>query len=223
LGTIGLLSGYRPARYFMIAWALLLAGVLMNMLKNFGVLPHNLLTANGLQVGSLCEMVLLSLALASRVSEMQRQSRTDALTKLFNRRFFDERCAFEFERAQRYHSPLSLLVADIDHFKEFNDKHGHSRGDEVLRAVAKQLLEGVRDQDIVCRYGGEEFALILPGTDGDQAMVVAETLRHAIEQSKGTSDGMVTISVGVASPSDGGIGDDSALFRAADAALYQAK
>jgi len=223
MGTMGLVTGYKPARYFMIAWGLLLLGVMMNMLKNFGLLPHNVLTQNGLQVGSLCEMVLLSLALASRVSEMQRQSRTDALTKLYNRRFFDERVAYEFERAQRYHSQVSLLVADIDHFKQFNDRHGHARGDEALRVVAKQLLDGVRSQDIVCRYGGEEFALILPGTDGDQAMTVAETLRAAIESSKGTSVGSVTISVGVASPSDGGIEDASALFRAADAALYQAK
>jgi diguanylate cyclase (GGDEF)-like protein len=223
LGTMGLVTGYKPARYFMIAWGLLLLGVMMNMLKNFGLLPHNMLTQNGLQVGSLCEMVLLSLALASRVSEMQRQSRTDALTRLYNRRFFDERVAYEFERATRYHSQVSLLVADIDHFKQFNDRHGHARGDEALRTVAKQLLEGVRSQDIVCRYGGEEFALILPGTDGDQAMTVAETLRQAIEGSMGSAVGPVTISVGVASPSDGGIEDASALFRAADAALYQAK
>jgi len=223
LGTIGLVSGYKPARYFMIAWGLLLAGVIMNMLKNFGVLPHNLLTANGLQVGSLCEMVLLSLALASRVSEMQRQSRTDALTKLFNRRFFDERAAFEFERAQRYHSQVSLLVADIDHFKEFNDRHGHSRGDEALKAVARQLLEGVRSQDVVCRYGGEEFALILPGTDGEQAMVVAEALRYAIEHAKAGMPAGVTISVGVASTTDGGIHGVTELFRAADSALYTAK
>jgi len=223
LGTKGLVSGYKPARYFMIAWVLLLLGVLMNMLKNFGVLPHNMLTANGLQVGSLCEMVLLSLALASRVSEMQRQSRTDALTKLFNRRFFDERVAFEFERAQRYHTPLSLLVADIDHFKEFNDKHGHARGDEALKAVARQLLEGVRSQDVVCRYGGEEFALILPGTDAEQAMVVAESLRYAVEHAKGGMPAGVTISVGVASTTDGGIHGVSELFRAADSALYSAK
>jgi diguanylate cyclase (GGDEF)-like protein len=223
LGTMGLVAGYKPARYFMVGWALLLLGVLMNMLKNFGVLPHNLLTANGLQVGSLCEMVLLSLALASRVSEMQRQSRTDALTKLFNRRFFDERVAFEFERAQRYHTPLSLLVADIDHFKKYNDTHGHSRGDEALKAVAKQLLDGVRSQDVVCRYGGEEFALILPGTDAEQAMVVAESLRYAIEHYQGPLVAPITISVGVAGIHDGGVTGVAELFRAADSALYLAK
>ena len=224
LGTIGLVKGYKPARYFMIAWALLLLGVLVNMLKTFGLLPHNLLTQNGLQVGSLCEMVLLSLALASRVSEMQRQSRTDALTKLFNRRFFDERVAFEYERAGRYHAPVSLLVADIDHFKEYNDKHGHARGDEALKLVAKQLLEGVRSQDIVCRYGGEEFTLILPGTGATEAMGVAEALRIGIANAKPQGDGRPgTISVGVASPEDGGIATAGDLFRAADAALYDAK
>jgi diguanylate cyclase (GGDEF)-like protein len=222
LGTIGLVKGYKPARYFMIAWGLLLLGVLMNLLKTFGVLPHNMLTQNGFQVGSLCEMVLLSLALASRVSEMQRMSRTDALTKLFNRRFFDERVAFEFERAQRYKTPVALLVADIDHFKEYNDTFGHTRGDDVLRTVAKQLLDGVRTQDIVCRYGGEEFALILPGTDGAQAAVLAESLRRTIE-SHGKNEARVTISVGVASPQDHALHSVDDLFRAADAALYQAK
>jgi diguanylate cyclase (GGDEF)-like protein len=222
MGTLGLIKGYRPARYFMIAWSMLLLAVLVFMLKTFGLLPHNMLTENGFQVASLLEMVLLSLALASRVSEMQRQSRTDALTKLFNRRFFDERVAFEFERAQRNHLPISLLVADIDHFKEFNDRFGHARGDEVLKTVARQLREGVRGQDIVCRYGGEEFALILPGANGAQALAVAETLRSSIE-SEGLLDGHITISVGVASPHDQNIPNVEEFFRAADAALYQAK
>jgi diguanylate cyclase (GGDEF)-like protein len=223
LGTLGLVKGYKPARYFMLAWALLLAGVVMNMLKNFGVLPHNILTQNGFQVGSLCEMVLLSLALASRVSEMQRQSRTDALTKVYNRRFFDERVAFEFERAQRSALPISLLVADIDHFKKYNDTFGHARGDEVLKAVARALLEGVRSQDTVCRYGGEEFALILPGTGAHDAAAVGEALRQAVADAKSAVGGLVTISVGVASTDGGEMASVADLFHAADTALYEAK
>jgi len=223
MGMTCLFRGYRPARYFMIAWGLLLLGVLVYMLKTFGVLPHSMLTQNGFQVGSLCEMVLLSLALASRVNEMQRQSRTDALTKLFNRRFFDERVEFEFERGQRLHSPLALLVADIDHFKDFNDRHGHSRGDEVLRAVARQLLEGVRSQDVVCRYGGEEFALILPNTNGAQAMRIAESLRQDIEGNGAQGARRITISVGVAATDDHRLFSATDLFHAADRALYKAK
>jgi len=222
MGTLGLVKGYKPARYFMIAWGMLLLAVLVFMLKTFGVLPHSMLTENGFQVASLLEMVLLSLALASRVNEMQRQSRTDSLTKLSNRRFFDERVAFEFERAQRNQLPISLLVADIDHFKQFNDRYGHTRGDEVLKTVARQLLEGVRSRDIVCRYGGEEFALILPGANGAQAREIAESLRKAIE-GKGRSDGQITISVGVASDPDQHFGNVTEFFRAADAALYRAK
>jgi diguanylate cyclase (GGDEF)-like protein len=222
LGILGMISGYRPARYFMIAWGALLFGVLVYMFKTFGLLPHNMLTQNGFQVGSLCEMGLLSIALASRVNEMQRQARTDSLTNLFNRRFFDERVAFEFERAQRNHTPIALLVADIDHFKEFNDRFGHLRGDEVLKAVARQLRVGVRGQDTVCRYGGEEFALILPGMDSAQAAAVAETLRASVE-SIVLSEGRVTISVGVASPQDQHIPNIDEFFRAADSALYRAK
>ena len=222
MGTLGLIKGYKPARFFMIAWGMLLLAVLVFMLKTFGLLPHNMLTENGFQLGSLLEMVLLSLALAARVDEMQKQSRTDALTKLANRRFFDERVAFEFERAHRNHAPISLLVADIDHFKEFNDRFGHMRGDEVLKTVARQLLEGVRSRDIVCRYGGEEFALILPGANEAQAMEIADTLRKSIE-SNGLSDGKITISVGVACDPDQRFPDVTELFRAADTALYQAK
>jgi diguanylate cyclase (GGDEF)-like protein len=118
---------------------------------------------------------------------------------------------------------VSLLVADIDHFKEFNDKHGHARGDDALKAVARQLLEGVRSQDVVCRYGGEEFALILPGTEGEQAMAVAESLRYAVEHARGGMPSGVTISVGVASTQDGDIHGVNDLFRAADRALYAAK
>ena len=222
LGTLGLVKGYKPARYFMIAWGMLLVGVLAYMLKVFGVLPHNLLTQNGFQLGSLVEMVLLSLALGSRVRELQRQSRTDTLTRVPNRRHFDEVSANEFERARRGHGPLALLVVDIDHFKQFNDQHGHTRGDEVLRQVAERLGNGVRRGDHVCRFGGEEFALILPGTDGAVAASVAEALRAIVADST-SSDAPITVSIGVASTRDAEFANIDELFQAADRALYQAK
>lgn len=222
LGTLGLLKGYQPARYFMIAWGMLLIGVLAYMLKVFGLLPHNMLTQNGFQVGSLMEMVLLSLALASRLRDLRRQSRTDTLTKVPNRRFFDEQVANEFERARRSQNALALLVVDIDHFKQFNDRYGHARGDEVLKAVADRLCEGVRRGDSVCRYGGEEFALILPGVKGDEAVNIAESLRTTLE-SNPMPEETVTISIGVASTQDRAFDSAYELFQAADRALYRAK
>lgn len=222
LGTLGLVKGYRPARYFMIAWAMLLVGVLAYMLKVFGILPHNLLTQNGFQVGSLVEMVLLSLALASRVRELQRQSRTDTLTRVPNRRHFDEVASAEFERARRNNGSMALLVVDIDHFKQFNDRYGHSRGDEVLRQVAEKLSNGVRRGDHACRYGGEEFALVLPGADGMAAADVAESLRTLVESSA-QPEAPITVSIGVATSRDREFATVDELFQAADRALYRAK
>jgi len=222
LGTLGVVKGYAPARYFMTAWGMLLVGVMAYMLKVFGLAPHNVFTQNGFQVGSLMEMVLLSLALASRLRDLRLQSLTDTLTQVPNRRYFDEHVAIEFERAKRNHGALALLVVDIDHFKQFNDRYGHARGDEVLKLVADHLCHGVRRGDSVCRYGGEEFALILPGATSAEAVSVAESLRHIVEGTI-SADEPVTISVGVASTRDREFENADEIFKAADRALYRAK
>jgi diguanylate cyclase (GGDEF)-like protein len=160
----------------------------------------------------------------ARATEMSYQ---DTLTGLFNRRYLEEALETEVRRAERYALPLSLLMVDIDYFKAYNDAHGHSRGDEVLRIVAQRLREQTRAADIVTRYGGEEFALILPMTAKPRARLVAEKLRAAvadlaIEAPADAPASALTISAGVASyPEDGGTA--STLLHAADAALYDAK
>lgn len=222
LGTLGLLRGVVSARYFMIAWAVLLMGVLVYMFKTFGLLPHNVFTQNGFQIGSLLEMVLLSLALANRVSELNQQSRTDALTRLTNRRAFDEALGRESARCARKGAPLALLMVDIDHFKQVNDTHGHAVGDRVLRQVADLLGELVRGRDLVARYGGEEFAVLLPGLDASTAIARAEAIRAAV-RARIVEPVRISVSVGVACTDQGGCEQPPGLFLAADAALYRAK
>lgn len=222
MGSTSLLAGYKPARYFMAAWTMLLLGVLVYMLKTFGLLPHTFVTQYGFQIGSLLEMVLLSLALASRVNDLQHQSRTDPLTQLANRRFFDERLAREFERGTRYEQLLSLLIIDIDHFKRLNDRLGHLKGDEAIRAMATLLTDSARGLDVIARYGGEEFAMILPGTDNYNAVVIAERLRSRVEKEVFAGE-RLTVSIGLSSLPDPSISTVNEFFEAADHALYTAK
>ena len=154
-------------------------------------------------------------------------SYTDDLTRAYNHRFFIEQLTIEVERQKRYPSPLSLLMIDIDHFKQYNDTNGHLAGDEVLRAVAILIRRGVRQTDIVARYGGEEFSAILINTGGEGARTVAERVRRNVvvtsfPNEKAQPNGEVTVSIGVAtfSPSVSTVTD---LIREADHALYRAK
>lgn len=197
MGTWAMAKGYRPARYFMLAWAAMLFTVFAYMLKAFGLLPHNTFTQNGFQIGSLLEMTLLSVALAARVRDLQRYSFSDPLTNLLNRRSFDQHLELEFVRGTRNRAPVSLLMVDIDHFKRFNDQHGHAAGDQAIQAVARQLRRSVRQGDVVCRYGGEEFAAILPGATCADASRVAEKIRAAVAQVRVAGQSL-SVSVGVA-------------------------
>lgn len=154
--------------------------------------------------------------------ELRKLSTTDALTGLYNRRFLDQVLNTEFQRAQRSRGCLSLFMFDIDHFKKFNDQHGHEQGDRVLQMVSACLRDIMRSFDFPCRYGGEEYVAILPGTIAAEAHAMAEALRIKIADT--AIDGLhVHISVGVATYPDCGVGSGTALLETADAALYRAK
>ncbi|MBN2656282.1 MAG: GGDEF domain-containing protein [Spirochaetales bacterium] len=147
----------------------------------------------------------------------------DDLTGLYNRRYFDRMLDTEWRRARRYERPLTLILADIDHFKNFNDKYGHQKGDSVLRTVATILKENCRSSDMVCRYGGEEMAVILPEQQADQGYGTAEKLRRAVMQHAEEIEGVqITLSFGVASR-DETMSSLEDLIKKSDAALYEAK
>ena len=152
------------------------------------------------------------------------EARTDALTLLPNRRAFDAELLRRLAEYTRYQIPVTLMLADVDHFKKFNDTHGHLAGDEVLRGVAKTLFQAMREVDLVARYGGEEFAVIFPATTVQDAQRGAERGRAAIEAARFEFEGTtlaVTISGGLAEATKQ---DDSAsLIKRADEALYAAK
>lgn len=158
-----------------------------------------------------------------RFEELLRlQSATDALTGLFNRRHLDETLGVEFHRAVRTGTCLSVLMLDIDHFKNFNDAHGHDQGDRVLQAVAEALKKALRRYDTPCRFGGEEFVAILPDTDGQLAERVGERLRRDVE-ARSVNGLSVTISIGIASTPELVVDTPEALLEAADGALYASK
>jgi diguanylate cyclase (GGDEF)-like protein len=166
-----------------------------------------------------------SLEIVWEMEEVNRRARTDALTGLANRRAFDEHLGHQLLQADRFGHAVSLIIADVDHFKKVNDTWGHETGDLVLKSIAATLTEGVRAVDVCARYGGEEFAIVLPQTTIPGAIELAERLRRAVETKPvvaGTEEIAVTISCGVACYPEGGLTKEG-LFAAADRALYEAK
>jgi diguanylate cyclase len=158
-------------------------------------------------------------------AQLKEQAIRDPLTGLFNRRYLDTLAPNELARCERERQPLCLMMMDIDHFKHVNDTFGHPGGDEVLKALAKLLSDSVRVSDVACRYGGEEFLLLLPNMPTEIALLRAEQWRAAFETMTVYADGKeikATLSIGIACyPDDGSAVAD--LTRAADVALYRAK
>jgi len=168
----------------------------------------------------LCSFIGLELENAS----LYNMSIIDNLTKIYSRRYFEYRIEEELNRARRYHSYVSLLMIDIDNFKEFNDQFGHNTGDKILMKIGGVIKESIRASDIPARFGGEEFTIILPETDEKNALLQAERLRRKISEIKIEGvDKNVTVSIGIASFPNHNITNVEDFIDKADKALYQAK
>ena len=184
------------------------------------------------KVESLCiivydvtDVAVSKLELQKANQQLKYLSRTDRLTALFNRGYWEELLEAEFRRQQRANRPTSLILFDIDHFKPFNDTYGHTVGDDVIRKVAEVTRETVRNTDLAGRYGGEEFGIILPDTPPQEAVLLAERLRERIEEMIVDSHDQklqVTISLGVAGY-DSELNDHNQWIDKADQALYLSK
>ncbi len=178
-------------------------------------------------ISILNSIISISVSNASLYQEVEQLSYTDAMTELHNFRYFELRLKEEVVRHKRTKSGLSLLILDVDHFKNYNDTLGHPAGDDVLRRLGQILKDTIRENDIAARYGGEEFAVILPAVHKDGALVLADRIRENIEQSYFEEQeiqplGKITVSVGVASmPED--TEDYKELITFSDEALYEAK
>jgi diguanylate cyclase (GGDEF)-like protein len=176
-------------------------------------------------LGALADQAAVAIANARLFAELQVQSITDSLTGLFNRRHLFALAEREFQRARRFGRALSVIMLDVDHFKQVNDRHGHAAGDQVLAEVARRLRGSIRAIDLIGRYGGEEFVLVLPETALPGAGLLGERLRLAIANTPvATLDGplAITASLGIAS-TEPDVADVAALINRADQALYAAK
>ncbi len=182
--------------------------------------------ANLRALQQMVELASIRIAGLNLSTILEHQSIRDSLTNLFNRRFMEIALERELRRANRHRKPLSVLMLDIDHFKQLNDAYGHETGDVVLREVAAVMRQAVRAEDTICRYGGEEFVAILPELAADDALARAESIRHLVSElrlfHRGEALREITISIGIAVyPQNGETVDQ--LLSTADRALYEAK
>ena len=231
LGAYSLHHGHRAARYFLLAALASMAGMAMTEFSTWGFLPFTTLNYRGVEIGMMLDATLLALALADYVRQQsmereraQREARIDVLTQLNNRRGFLELAEAPYRTAVRHQRSLSVIVLDLDHFKAVNDEYGHALGDAVLRDMGQTLMATSRRSDILGRWGGEEFILMLPETSLTEAEELAERLRESVRERVIVYEGtrlQVTASFGVAGL--GATQELAVLIEAADKALYAAK
>jgi diguanylate cyclase (GGDEF)-like protein len=174
----------------------------------------------------LSEYLSLSIANIQLNERLARQSVRDPLTGLYNKRFMIESLEREIKRAERNHTQVGIIMADIDYFKQFNDKYGHAAGDKVLTQMGGFFKAGVRGSDVACRYGGEEFVFFLPECSAENTFKRADQMREKVKNLAvhygGELLASITLSMGISTyPDQGSNAED--LLRVADAALYRAK
>ena len=220
--AIGYLPGFTETRSE-IALPLISAGRALGVLTLESASPGAFQPEDVQALESVADIVATALKGVHYVAQVKQMAYRDGLTGIHNRRYFELRILEELERTQRYESGMTVVMLDIDRFKDLNDEFGHLLGDEVLRQVSQAFAQQLRKVDVLCRYGGEEFAVILPETAGENALGVAEKLRRAI--AGWVFPGVarpVTVSAGIAEyPLQGTTRDQ--LVKAADEALYAAK
>ncbi len=232
LGAISVHAGQKPARYFLLAALAAMVGALLTTLSVWGFIPHNSWTFRAVEIGMQVDATLLALALAYQLRvgqeerlRAERLAQMDPLTGLNNRRAFYDKTGALWSHAIRHGHPTSVMLLDIDLFKQVNDTYGHAHGDAVLKATSAILRQSVRQGDVLARWGGEEFIVFLPDTDQAEAMMLAERLRAAIAAMRvphETGASAVTASFGVAQRTPAHLTLD-ALIAAADECLYQSK
>lgn len=171
---------------------------------------------------ALANLTAIAVEKGRMFARMRALAEVDGLTGVANRRTYDEAVGRMLTEARQTGRSVGLVLLDVDHFKQFNDLHGHLAGDDVLKMVASTLVSNARSSDVVARYGGEEFTVLLPDTTLQQAQVVATKLVHAVQSAGQAMNNGVTISAGVAGSEAGSL-DAKALFEEADRAVYRAK
>jgi diguanylate cyclase (GGDEF)-like protein len=232
LGILTVRHGRVAGRYFLLAALCGMAGTLGTALAVLGLIPFNPTTYHALEMGIILEATLFALALAYKMRNHQEVSlrseqlaRIDPLTSILNRRAFLELAEPLWSTAERNGRPLSLIMLDIDHFKQVNDQYGHNAGDQSLIIIAQLLTEACRNGDVLARWGGEEFILLLPETDLDQAYTFAQRIRRSIETYHQTINDdtlILTASFGVAQREIEQM-QLNELINTADLRLYEAK